>query len=747
MSCDVSLSLTESASRLNPVDYELVTFRTPSFLVTSFNRPLHSCVAFCPLPSTSRPAATRDSPINQSPKFDPSIESAPQTSPPRSYSGSDDCGAFYSCFRSSTSRSETVNAMAGQPVTSAYPFTATSSSAALTAGLVSAFGQPYGNARPGKIALTSGPSVGSSRSAHSAHPTHSHNTGAVTAAGCSQPTRITDSDAIQLLAEDVESRLEALLRTFIQEEKLRQQARQHNMTTMGRRSLSLTSLNTPEPVGGSCDQSNHWNTIQLNHYSGSSSSSPAHKTSHSTGNRSSSALTNCPNHSQVPHHAHHSHSSHGSPTANPMGGSCNSLNSVGLSASNSALANFIQQYGQPTSNGSFQAPARLSSHRLGGGGATASNGNGAIGTVSTSNGSARRSASVDRISSSSSGVRSVSPSPPARQHSSNNLYGNKSRSSNGSIAITSGPKTHQTPISTGSGALTKNLFGSPRSALDTSLSSSQLHDSSTRSSLDGPNRTQSKPNRSRSASPQVTPVVSSLSSHLIHQLTGNGISGHNANGQMTVTPAHLSLSNGINYGNSSVAGKTAASLSNGYASPVLSGSYQKMSNGSNGHKELSSPTPRSSGSAVEPLSRRVAAARDQEQKRLRANRSLSLSDANNNLIPSNEKITEARRRSLADGCASYSVVSDTKHKWELLEQQQHHGTIFDPQLDHLLSHDSYDYFDEQVDSLDFDLDDLHSHRHHRYSHDLLRSSVDPLLVYAPLSNNATSISVPTHVAR
>ena len=57
-----------------------------------------------------------------------------------------------------------------------------------------------------------------------------------------QPTRITDQDAIQLLAEDVESRLEALLRTFIQEEKLRQEARYNSL--MGKRSASLSALNS-----------------------------------------------------------------------------------------------------------------------------------------------------------------------------------------------------------------------------------------------------------------------------------------------------------------------------------------------------------------------------------------------------------------------------------------------------------------------------------------------------------------------
>lgn len=57
-----------------------------------------------------------------------------------------------------------------------------------------------------------------------------------------QPTRITDQDAIQLLAEDVESRLEALLRTFIQEEKLRQEHRYNSL--MGKRSASLSALNS-----------------------------------------------------------------------------------------------------------------------------------------------------------------------------------------------------------------------------------------------------------------------------------------------------------------------------------------------------------------------------------------------------------------------------------------------------------------------------------------------------------------------
>lgn len=57
-----------------------------------------------------------------------------------------------------------------------------------------------------------------------------------------QPTKITDQDAIQLLAEDVESRLEALLRTFIQEEKLRQEARFNSL--MGKRSASLNALNS-----------------------------------------------------------------------------------------------------------------------------------------------------------------------------------------------------------------------------------------------------------------------------------------------------------------------------------------------------------------------------------------------------------------------------------------------------------------------------------------------------------------------
>lgn len=56
-----------------------------------------------------------------------------------------------------------------------------------------------------------------------------------------QAKRITDQ-AIQLLAEDVESRLEALLRTFIQEEKLRQEARYNSL--MGKRSASLNALNS-----------------------------------------------------------------------------------------------------------------------------------------------------------------------------------------------------------------------------------------------------------------------------------------------------------------------------------------------------------------------------------------------------------------------------------------------------------------------------------------------------------------------
>lgn len=65
-----------------------------------------------------------------------------------------------------------------------------------------------------------------------------------------QPTRITDQDAImQLLAEDVESRLEALLRTFIQEEKLRQEARYNSL--MGKRSASLSALNSDYSDAGS----------------------------------------------------------------------------------------------------------------------------------------------------------------------------------------------------------------------------------------------------------------------------------------------------------------------------------------------------------------------------------------------------------------------------------------------------------------------------------------------------------------
>lgn len=54
---------------------------------------------------------------------------------------------------------------------------------------------------------------------------------------------------MQLLAEDVESRLEALLRTFIQEEKLRQEARYNSL--MGKRSASLSALNSDYTDAGS----------------------------------------------------------------------------------------------------------------------------------------------------------------------------------------------------------------------------------------------------------------------------------------------------------------------------------------------------------------------------------------------------------------------------------------------------------------------------------------------------------------
>lgn len=59
---------------------------------------------------------------------------------------------------------------------------------------------------------------------------------------------------MQLLAEDVESRLEALLRTFIQEEKLRQEARYNSL--MGKRSASLSALNSDYTDAASPELSN-----------------------------------------------------------------------------------------------------------------------------------------------------------------------------------------------------------------------------------------------------------------------------------------------------------------------------------------------------------------------------------------------------------------------------------------------------------------------------------------------------------
>lgn len=612
--------------------------------------------------------------------------------------------------------------MAGQPVTNPYSFNATSSSAALTAGLVSAFGQPYVNARSAKINSTAGTSIAGGP-------------------GCtSKPTRITDQDAIQLLAEDVESRLEALLRTFIQEEKLRQQARQQHLT-MGRRSLSLTSLNActdlspttdtlDAPVDQhSCSHSHHhhsqhhhqpqqqlhhhsqqshnnqWNTIgPSNHWSSlspassvstcSSASSSASSTSQSTNsksfgqlspnNRSSSTTPTAHVHSssanslhhqhQPQHHNHHHHSHRNAMLTaqshtNPIGGSCNSLNTIGLSGpSNSTLANFIQHYPHVNTGTrhDHSSTARHSSHRLGGGGTV-----GVVASAPTSNqGSARRSASVDKISSTSTATaRSVSPSPPARQHSTTaNLYSNKTKSGN-TTATTKAAASNTNPLSSSPiGSYTKNLFGSPRSsASETAVSS--------------------KSNRSRSASPHSASTINSLSSHLIQQLAGNGpCSTAKLNG--CATPVSKTMTNG------SVVKK--ASSPNVPSSTVV-GSSTPTPTPRTGHSLTASQSTTQSSQTVpqstqinnEPLSRRVAAAREQEQKRIRTpTRSSSVSDANNNLITSNEKMTEARRRSLADGCASYSVVSDTKHKWEQREQQhqqqhhQHHhyGMLFEPEV-------------------------------------------------------------------